>query len=475
MDRQQQLEFLAANKWRLRIWDYAEKLGYGSWTAFPWLKHVAWEVQKHIMAGKARLLINAPPQHGKSELLSHWVPTWYLDIYPHKRVLFTSYGDDFARDWGRKVKLEFKHNVNTLTEISKTKQRSNDWATTAGGGMRSVGVGGQITGRGGDLILVDDPHKDWQEAQSPTYRKRVIDWFKGTLYTRKSENASFIIIQTRWHEDDLTGYLESAYPDMWTKISIPAIAETEDTLGRSEGDVLCPELHPLHDIEESKRILGSYRFAGLYQQRPAPLEGNLVKRAWFRRFDKAKWDEVVEQAPVLAQSWDLTFGDTGNSFVVGQLWARIGADFYLIDQRREKLDFPAQIRAIKAFTSKWPTATTKYVENKANGAAAISTLNGEIPGLVKYNPTGSKAVRLAAVSGLIEAGNVYIPDETVCDWGDGVIDEVVTLPNGSNDDQVDALTMALSKMNADIPMTDFKLPQSGTKRNEWRDIHVTAA
>jgi predicted phage terminase large subunit-like protein len=464
---QQTLDYLKEVSWRACLWEYAQKVSEGAWVPYNWAAKLSWEIQKAVVAGGARLIINAPPQHGKSELLSHWLPTWYLDNYPDRRVLLACYGDEYAESWGRKVRDEFINSRFVLTTLDPNVRNVKYWETDKGGYMKSVGVGGSITGRGGDLILVDDPHKDWQEALSPTYRKRVIDWFKGTLFTRKSQKASFIIIQTRWHEEDLTGYLESKFPDMWTKISVPVIAEEGDFLGREEGELLCTELHNAEAIYEALTVQGSYMFAGLYQQRPAPLEGGMIKRDWIKRFNRGVFQEVTENPDEWLQSWDLTFKSTGTSYVVGQVWVRIGANCYLVDQKRAKLDFPSTLRAIQVVSSKWPNAVTKLVEDKANGPAVIATLQDSMWGVVSVSPKGSKEARLAAVSGMIESGNVHVPDNTVCDWGDDFIEEVVNFPHAANDDQVDAMTMVLDRFKSSSVISDFQVPQIGRQHSEW--------
>jgi len=465
-------KLLTREPWRFRLWDYASHVSDGAWIPYNWSKFLAWEIQKALHKGGARILVNAPPQHGKSELISHWLPTWYLDTYPTKRVILGSYGDDFSSTWGYKVRGEFFHNKHCITKVVKDKSRANDWQTTAGGGMRSVGVGGSITGRGGDLIVIDDPHKDWEEALSPTYRRKVIDWFKATLYTRKSETASFIIIQTRWHEEDLTGTLLKEFPGTWTHYNFPALAEgPDDLLGREEGEALCVRQHTKESLLETKRILGSYKFAGLYQQRPAPAEGGMVQRAWFQRFGMDTFNEIRRSADEWLQAWDLTFSPTGTSYVVGQVWARKGANLFLMDQFRNKIDFPDTIKQIEAMSRKWPSAITKAIEDKANGPAVIATLKNSLGGIIPVSPRGSKEARLAAVSGLIEAGNVYIPDNSVYSWAGDMIEEVVTFPSGANDDQVDAMTMALDRLYKDPNITNFAIPSAGVRTNEWSSIY----
>jgi predicted phage terminase large subunit-like protein len=225
---------------------------------------------------------------------------------------------------------------------------------------------------------------------------------------------------------------------------------------------LCPERFPVAALIKIKEAITSYMFAGLYQQRPAPLDGGMVKRGWFSRY-LTRPDAFEE----MLQSWDLTFKDTGKSYVVGQVWGRKSADFYLVDQVRERLDFPGTLRAIKRISKRWPNVTTKLVEEAANGHAVIATLRGKVPGIVGIKPKGSKEARLIAVSGVIESGNVWIPDQSIAPWADDFVEEAVVFPNGANDDQVDAMTMALSRFSTRSSNLGIEIPTGGQRQSPW--------
>lgn len=460
---------LIEEAWRLRVENYAAGASRGKWIPYNWLVHVLRIIQAEIMKGGARIIINAPPRHGKSEGVSHWLPTWFLDWFPDLNVILSSYADDFASDWGLKVRDEFSDNSKVWSKLRRDKMKVNDWKLTDGGGMRTAGVGGPITGRGGDLIIVDDPHKNWEEAMSPTYRKKVINWFKSTLYTRAEPNASIIVIQTRWHEDDLSGYLERDHEDKWTVIRLPALAEEDDILGREEGAPLCPERYTAEELKRIKRALGSHMFAGLYQQRPSPLEGGIIKRAWFRR-----WKELPESFEKVIQSWDLGFSgkSASASYVCGSIWGVHKAKFYLIDLIRERLNFPETVRKILVMSRRYPEALDKHIENKAHGAGVIDVLEDEVPGILPYEPRGSKEARLIAVSGLIEAGDVYIPDESVAEWSEEYLQELTTFPNSAQSDQVDTTSMALDNLVDVASNTDIQLSSAGARSNPWEFAHV---
>lgn len=457
---------LLTDGWRLWIDRYAETVSEGQWIIYPWLKYIFREIQSKIVNGNARIIINAPPRHGKSEAISHWLPVWFLDWYPDRKVILASYGDEFATEWGMKVRDEFLDSELVWTKVHKDRAFAGNWKTYyKTGGMECVGVGGSITGKGCHLGIIDDPHKNYDEAHSSVYQRKIINWFNATFYPRLEPNASIVLIMTRWHENDLTGYLINEHSDDWIVIRLPALAEDEnDLLDREIGEALCPERYSKEVLQKIKKAQGSYIFNALYQQRPAPPEGSLIKRDWFNRYI-----ELPQNPDEWLQGWDFTFTDKGTSFVCGEVWCRKEANCYLVDLVKEKLDFPGMVRAVKRMSKRWPQATTKLVEKAANGYAIISTLEDKIPGLIGWSPgRSSKEARLVAVSPLIEAGNVYLPTRDFAPWVDDFIEEVVTFPNAANNDQVDAMSMSLLRLRQVTPETfDFVIPDSGVRQSPW--------
>jgi predicted phage terminase large subunit-like protein len=453
---------LSDSAWRTNLAAYAHAVSGGKWQAWPYLKQIAQVVQATIRKGNGRIIVNAPPRHGKSELISKWLPVWYFDLFPEGRVILTSYGDSLASEWGRAVRDEIATNDQVWVKPRVDATSATSWITSSGGSMRTAGVGGPITGKGGDLLIVDDPHKNWEEALSATMRRKVVDWFNSTLYSRAEPGATIVVMQTRWHEHDLSGYLLDKHEDDWKLLRLPAIAETDDITGRREGEALCPDRYTADRLNAIKRAMGSLMFAGLYQQRPAPIEGGLVKREWFKR-----WQQLPQGFDEQIQAWDLTFSKTGSSYVVGQVWGRSGSSFYLVHQIRERMSFLEMLRAIVTMSEQWPEATDKLVEKAANGHAVIDTLSEKIPGILPVIPESSKEARLAAVSGFIEAGNVWVPDSTVAEWADDFVEEVAGFPNAANDDQVDTMTMALNRLGRDTYNYDIIIPDSGVRSNPW--------
>lgn len=403
-----------------------------------------------VAAGRIkRLMVSMPPRHGKSELVSRYFPAWYIGTFPNKRIILVSYEADFAATWGRKARDLLEEHGPSLfgIRVSGKSSAANRWDIEGHeGGMVTAGVNGPITGKGADIGIIDDPVKNDQEAMSVTYQERTYEWYKSTFRTRIQRDGAIILIMTRWHENDLAGKLLAAQEEegeKWEVVSLPAIAEDDDPLGREIGQPLCPGLFTKDALESIKKAVGSYWWASLYQQRPSPAEGGIFKRNWWQYYRRVpdRFDEII-------QSWDMTFKDTKTAdYVVGQVWGRKGADKYLLDQVRDRMDFPATVQAVRNLSAKWPQARAKLVEDKANGPAVIATLKREISGLIPVEPQGSKESRAWAVSPDIEAGNVYLPDPGIAPWVHDFIEECAAFPNGANDDQVDAMSQALMRLN----------------------------
>jgi len=297
---------------------------------------------------------------------------------------------------------------------------------------------GGITGSGADLLIIDDPVKNRQEADSATMRDKIWQEWQNTLLTRLAADGAVIIIMTPWHEDDLAGRL--IRQGGWEVLRLPAECESEnDPLGRAIGDPLCPELGKDEQwMERTKIEVGSRAWTALYQLRPTPTSGGIFQREWFKRYEVLP-DNINEWT----QSWDLAFKDTtASDFVAGGVWARRGADHYIVLPIKERLDFIGSIRKIQFVTQRYPQATAKLIEDKANGPAVISSLRQQIGGIIPITPHDSKIGRAQAVSPLFEAGNIYVP---LGKAGDDYIEELVAFPNGANDDQVDQTTQYLSR------------------------------
>lgn len=266
------LPALLAQAWRVSPAATAERWSRGQWRRAPHLDYLSRLLEDGIWAGNARILVSLPPRHGKSEIVSHWTPVWSLANWPERKVILASYEADFAASWGRRV----RDTANSLPELGvrlrPDTQAANLWQTVQGGGMVTAGVGGPITGRGADLLIVDDPLKNMEEATSPTIRERIWEWWQTTALTRLEPRASVVILMTRWHPDDLVGKLTTQPGrERWTVVNMPALALAGDVLGRVEGEALWPERYPVGVLVGIRRDVGEDAWASMYQQRPNPL------------------------------------------------------------------------------------------------------------------------------------------------------------------------------------------------------------
>lgn len=451
-------QFLVENAWRSNLWSYAHKLSNGNWIPYKALTFIANAVQEAIMIGNQRIIINIPPRMGKTELIAKWLPLWFLDIFPQKRIILSSYAVSLAEKSSRMVRDTISSNNLIWSKIGK-KDTAVEWETTEGGGMLAAGVGGSILGYGADLFLIDDPHKNREEAFSDRIREEIIEWFKATAQSRLEPNATMILIMQRWHERDLSGFLLHEHPANWIHIKLPMEAEENDLLGRKPGEVLIPERYSKKDIEIMKRDRGSLVWAGMYQQRPAPADGNIIMRDWILYYTIPPIN--VKNVTI---SWDMSFKKEGKSWCVGQAWFRKGSRHYLMDQVRGKWDFTTALKKVIAFhnhcTDKWGNVRKTYIEEAANGIAIINTVKGYIPRIKPIKASVSKTERLSNAAPTIECGDAIFPHRSIAPWIDDLIEELVIAPNGTLDDQCDALSQYINnehnsfigniKLNLDI-------------------------
>ena len=432
--------------------DYIEYVHRGHYEHFKHTEFLCERLQPIADGEKKRIIIELPPRHSKSMTVTETFPSYFIGKNPNKRVIATAYGDSLARKFGRlnKQKLDDVGNDLFGIEVARETSKATNWTLDGyRGGMLSTGIGGGITGEGADLLLVDDPFKNRESANSQTMRDKVWDEWQNTLLTRLQQGASVIVIMTRWHEDDLVGRLLASEPEKWERIRLPAIAEDEDDLlGREIDEPLCPELGFDEEwAEEKKQSVGSMVWSALYQQRPSPADGEFFKRKHWKYYkvlpDLSEFDEII-------QSWDMAFKDSAkndNDFVVGEVWGRIGAKKYLIDMVRGRMNFPATVQAFRNLTARYPEAHAKLVEDKANGTAVIQTLQNEIHGIIPINPEGGKESRASSASVDVEAGNVYLPDPSLKPWVHDFVEEHASFPNGAHDDMVDAHSQANNRFN----------------------------
>lgn len=450
--------------------DYCIYVHNGKWILGKHLKLICDTVEDLIYNRMSEqiLIISVPPQHGKSQAITETLPSYYLGKFPDKRVIEVSYGDDLAQRFGRRNKDKINEYGYELFNIKISKERNSatDFEIEEyKGSMISRGIMAGITGQPGDLIIIDDPIKNRQEADSETYRERLWMEFTDSIYSRLSAKGKIIVIQTRWHEDDLSGRLlnpKYGFSDKVKLINIPCEAEENDILGRKVGEALFPEIGKDNEwLKSFKKVYmtdsGSRSWNALYQGRPTAAEGNMIKRKWWKYYK-----ELPPQFEVMLQSWDLTFKDSdGSDYAVGQVWGKLGGNYYLVDMVRDRMDFPTTISAIRNMTAKHPKVLIKLIEDKANGSAVISMLQNQIPGIVPVTPEGGKIARVNAISPAIEAGNVYLPE--YAPWVNDFIEEASAFPNGKHDDMVDSMSQGLNR----LIYFYGQLPQKPKDNSQW--------
>lgn len=437
---------------------YADYLAYSHGAAWKHTKmsdFLAHSVQEFIetRTGNAYdiLIIETPPQHGKSMTITETLPSWYMGKHSDRRVIIASYNEEFAERFCRRNKEKIQlFGANLFGVKTGTVNRATEFELDNGRGrLLSRGIMSGITGNPADLIVIDDPVKNMQEADSPTYRNRVWTEWQASIKSRLQAGAKVIVIMTPWHEDDLAARLLNSEKNV-KLIRLPVKAEENDPLGRKPGEPLCPELGKdaawLKDFEHSyindPAGGGPRAWTALYMCSPRIEAGNLIHRDWWRIYDpeetKLFGTEVI--------SVDAAFKDADdNDFVSIQVWGKLRNDYYLRYCLNQHLNFPGTVAAIRTVSRLYPRARTILIEDKANGSAIIQTLQREMY-VVPVNPIGGKVARVNAISAAIESGHVYVPDPALAPWVNDFIDQFTSFPNGAHDDMVDSCSQALNRL-----------------------------
>jgi predicted phage terminase large subunit-like protein len=400
----------------------------------------------------SRLIINIPPRHLKSLCASIALPAWWLGHDPTAQILCASYGQELSDKLSRDCRTVMASNWYQRvfpTRLSLHKQSVQEFVTTQQGFRFATSVGGVLTGRGGDVIVIDDPLKP-DEALSATQRKAVNEWYDGTLASRlnNKQTGCIILIMQRLHEDDLVGHvLEQEH---WDVVAFPAIAEHDETrlietpLGpvkysRGRDQVLHPQRESPETLARIRTALGEYNFAGQYQQAPAPLGGGLVKEDWFKRYEP---HELPTDFAQVVQSWDTANKPTELSdYSVCTTWGVKDKHFYLLNVMRKRMDYPTLKRAVR---EQWQAFDAKVIliEDKASGTQLIQEFIEEgLHAVTRYIPDCDKTMRLHAQTGAIENGFVHLPRQA--HWLPEYVHELTTFPGAKYDDQVDSTSQFL--------------------------------
>jgi predicted phage terminase large subunit-like protein len=399
-----------------------------------------------------RLIINLPPRHLKSLCASVAFPAWLLGHDPTVQIICASYGQDLsdklARDFRTIVAVKWYQALFGSRFLAQ-RQAVAEFVTTAGGFRLATSVGGTLTGRGADFIIIDDPLKP-DEALSDSQRQRVNDWLDGTLLSRLNDKAYgvIIIIMQRLHEDDLVGHVLAQ--GGWDIVSFPAIAERDELhvietpfgvqrFKRRIGDLLHPERESAATLARIRATMGEYNFAGQYQQAPAPSGGGMIKQNWFKSYDADNPPEFER----IVQSWD-TANKPGelNDHSVCTTWGIKNNQYFLIHVLRRRMAYPDLKRAVRELAQAYRPSVI-LIEDKASGTQLIQELiENRVQGVKRFKPEYDKVMRLHAQSGTIENGFVYLPKQA--SWLAEYVHELTTFPNGKHDDQTDSTSQFLA-------------------------------
>ena len=436
---------------------YGEYLAYSygdDWVRTRLSSYLAEKIQNFIETDTGHaydiLIVECPPQHGKSMTVSESLPSWYLGRHPERNIILASYDSDFAERFCRKNKEKINNVGGHLFGIGiGAIDRAGEFELSNGKGrMISRGIMSGITGNPANLIIIDDPVKNQQEADSPAYRNRVWSEWQASLKSRLAAKGKVVVIMTPWTDDDLAARILRSEKNVQL-LRLPVEAEENDPLGRKVGQALCPELGKddqwLADFKASyisDPQGGQRAWTALYQCSPRQEEGNIVQRNWFKYYDPD--EELVFGTEMI--SVDASFkGDDTSDFVSIQVWGKRAQDYYLRYCLNKRLNFPDTVEAIKTIYRLFPRARTVLIEEAANGPAIIQTLQREMF-IIPVTPLGGKISRVNAISPAIESGHVFLPDPAKAPWVADYIDQWVAFPNAKNDDMVDATSQALARM-----------------------------
>lgn len=429
-----------------------------------------------LVSGRSpRQLWSLPPQHSKSETGARRLPLWFLDWFPTKRVVIASYSADLAHGHGRWIRNAIRENQDKLrVSLSPDSRAAYRWNTPQGGGLLATGVGGSLTGFPADLIVIDDPFASWDEAQSEVIRRQVYAWYHTVARTRLQKGGSVLCIQTRWHPEDLIGMLKAedaeGRGEGWEHVRLPAIADHDpdqdetDPLGREPGEVLCPELHPLEEIQAAMRSAGPFLTAGLYQQHPVPPEGNMFASHDWQYLPTTDSPPHPNEMVAVCRAWDTAATEGGGDYTVGTLMGRNrkGRTFVL-DVVRDRRG-PAGVELMMRQTSAWDRerfgrrVAIRFERapgdaGKVRAEQIVEEVLTDFINVESVPSSGSKATRAMAFAAAVADHVVTIApiiDEASGrdgSWVDDYVEEHGSFPvGGQHDDQVDASSLAYNTL-----------------------------
>lgn len=399
------------------------------------------EKLEEIESGRIkRLMVFLPPRHGKSELCSIRFPAWYLGRHPQAQIIGCSYAESLAYTFSYATRETIRSpEYQRLWPLELDQAGAVRWQVAGKGDLRpsyiAAGVGGGVFGEGADLVTIDDPLKNAEEAESPTYRDKIWDWYCRVARTRLQPNGAIILIMSRWHRDDLAGRLlelAKTIPeaDQWTVLHFKAI---------ENGEALWPERYPLSVLLNTRSSIGSRAFESLYQGEPSVAAGNIIKREWWRYYrEKPAFERVIH-------SWDTAFkAKSSNDYSVCTVWGEAQVGYYLLDIWRQRVEFPELKRAAVALYER-DKPSALLVEDAASGQSLLQEIQRTTNiAVLPVRVLQDKILRVHAITPLIEAGRVFVPE--YAPWLHDYIEELSAFPAGEHDDQVDSTSQALHWM-----------------------------
>lgn len=440
-------------------------------------------------------MVFMPPRHGKSEINSKYFPAWYLGLFPDRRVILASYEAAFAASWGRKARDVLEEHGASLFEGLAVRQdsRASDWWEIAGrdGGMVTAGAGGAITGKGAHLLLIDDPIKNAEEAQSKARRESIWDWYQSTAYTRLEPGGAIVLTMTLWHEDDLGGRLlaqMAAGGEQWRVLRFPALAEEADELGRAPGEPLWPARFDVPALERIRSTVGPHVWSALYQQRPMPIGGGLFRREWFRHYERPGLLFDTNDRPItgvlrLADRWveeaslrrfatvDLAASTktTADYTVIASWGVEPGPSgaLVLLDLDRARREGPDIVPAIRRAVERWGLSAV-WVERVGFQLALVQEARRAGLPVRELEADRDKVARALPATADLEGGRVWFP--RAGPWLDDLEAEILSFPGGRHDDCVDVLSYAVRVARAHGPIASAEIdPERVMARASERD------
>ena len=421
------------------------------WPGFIYGRHHALMAQKFedIANGKSRrLIINMPPRHTKSEFASYLLPAWFLGKFPDKKIIQCSNTAELAVGFGRKVRnlvsSEVYSKIFPNVNLRADSKAAGRWATNANGDYFAIGVGGTVTGKGADLLIIDDPHSEQEAAlaaSDPSVFDKVFEWYTSGPRQRLQPGGSIVLVMTRWAKRDLTGKICQSIVDrdgdVWDIISLPAILPT--------GKPLWPEFWSLDELSKLREELPLPKWQAQYQQEPTSEQGAIVKREWWQVWE----EDRPPPCEFIIQSWDTAFTKNERSdYSACTTWGvfykeedQSQPNVILLDALKERLEFPElKKRALEMYQEWEPDAF--IVEAKASGAPLIYELRSMGIPVQEFTPVrgNDKITRINSVADLFASGKIWAPRKR---WAEEVIEEMAAFPNSDHDDLVDSATQAL--------------------------------